>query len=75
MSREITSCVGTSSTTVRRSTRTTCWMAGITNTSPGPATFEKRPRVNTMPRSYSRKIHIAEKSSAASRTRATAPMP
>src|SRR5512135_2479737 len=59
LSREITSWVGTSSTTVRRSTRTACWMIGTMMTSPGPLTCQKRPSVNTTPRSYSRKMRMA----------------
>ena len=46
----------TSITTMRRSTRTICWMTGIRITRPGPLTFQKRPSLNTTPRSYSRRI-------------------
>src|SRR5258706_1679284 len=61
LSCEITSCGGTSSTRVRRSTRTICWTNGMSRIRPGPFTPVKRPRVKTTPRSYSRKILTALK--------------
>src|SRR5690606_31825939 len=63
LSREITSCVGTSITIVRRSTRTICWIPGTTMTMPGPLTFQNRPSRKITPRSYSRRILIALKRS------------
>ena len=59
LSREITSCGGTSMVTMRRSTRTIFWMPGMRSTSPGPFTFQKRPSWNTTARSYSRRMRIA----------------
>src|SRR6056297_1611953 len=56
LSKEITSWVGTSMTMTRRSTRTICWMNGITMISPGPLTLSNRPSVKITPRSYSRRI-------------------
>ena len=56
LSREITSWLGTSITTMRRSMRTICWMPGIRITRPGPLTRQKRPSWNTTPRSYSRRM-------------------
>ncbi|MNC94481.1 hypothetical protein D3C83_113460 [compost metagenome] len=38
LSRVITSCGGTSNTTMRRSTRTICWTPGTMMISPGPIT-------------------------------------
>src|SRR5574340_1497745 len=67
LSREITSWLGTSNTTVRRSTRTICWMPGMMITSPGPFTFQKRPSMNTTPRSYSRRMRMLATSSAMTR--------
>src|SRR5512139_283071 len=64
LSCEITSWLGTSNTTVRRSTRTICWIPGMMITSPGPFTFQKRPSMNTTPRSYSRRMRRLEASSA-----------
>ena len=67
LSRVITSCAGTSITTVRRSTRTICWMPGIRMTKPGPLTFQKRPSWNTTPRWYSRRMRTEAITSMASR--------
>ena len=67
LSCEITSCGGTSITTVRRSTRTICWMAGTMMTSPGPFTRQKRPSRNTTPRSYSRSTRNDEMISSTAR--------
>ena len=64
----MTSCLGTSSTMVRRSTRDICWMIGITITRPGPFTPVNRPSVKTTPRSYSLRILIALTSSAMTKT-------
>ena len=61
LSREITSCEGTSMVTTRRSTLTICWMPGMTITRPGPLTFQNRPSRKMTPRSYSRRILIEEK--------------
>src|SRR5688572_1871966 len=58
LSREITSCLGTSSTIVRRSTRTIFWITGQTMMRPGPLTPSKRPRKKMTPRSYSRRTLI-----------------
>src|SRR5256885_11422158 len=69
LSREMTSCGGTSKTRVRRSTRTICWIGGTTKIKPGPFTPPKRPRKNTTPRSYSRRILIDEMARSASRTK------
>ena len=55
LSRVITSCGGTSMTTVRRSMRTICCTAGMSRKKPGPLTFQKRPSMNTTARSYSRR--------------------
>ena len=60
LSREITSWLGTSSTTMRRSTRTICCTPGISTTSPGPLTRQKRPSVKTTARSYSRRMRKAD---------------
>src|SRR4051812_34714490 len=70
LSREITSCGGTSNTRVLKSTRTICWIGGTTKISPGPFTLSKRPRKNTTPRSYSRRILIDAIASSTSRTTA-----
>jgi hypothetical protein len=59
LSREITSWLGTSMTMVRRLTFTICCTIGMSRIRPGPFTPEKRPRVKTTPRSYSRRILIA----------------
>ncbi|MCY1212827.1 hypothetical protein D9M72_245760 [compost metagenome] len=67
LSREITSCGGTSITTVRRSTLTICCTAGISSTRPGPLTRQKRPSMNTTPRSYSRSTRNEVITSSASR--------
>src|SRR6185437_6561624 len=67
LSREITSWLGTSSTTVRSSTRTICWMPGIRTTRPGPLTFQKRPSWNTTPRWYSRSTRSDDVASSTSR--------
>src|SRR3972149_8807396 len=56
MSREITSCGGTSITMMRRSTFTIACTPGMMMIRPGPLTFQKRPSMNTTPRSYSRRI-------------------
>src|ERR671910_371461 len=56
LSREITSWLGTSITTIRRSTRCICCTSGTRMISPGPRTPEKRPSVNTTPRPYSRRL-------------------
>ena len=53
LSREITSCLGTCSTTVRSSSLRICWITGSTSRTPGPLTPVKRPSVNITPRSYS----------------------
>ena len=45
LSRVITSWVGTSSTTMRRSTRTICWMPGMRITRPGPLTLPEAPEL------------------------------
>src|SRR3954468_17039087 len=66
LSRVMTSCGGTSKTRVRRSTRTICWIGGTTKIRPGPFTLSKRPRKNTTPRSYSRRILIDEMASSRS---------
>src|SRR5579872_932663 len=58
LSREIRSWLGTSMTTVRKSTRTICWKNGTSRIKPGPLTLEKRPSVNMTARSYSRMILI-----------------
>src|SRR3954451_12130399 len=68
LSREITSCGGTSNTRVLKSTRTICWIGGTTKISPGPFTPPKRPRKNTTPRSYSRRILIDEMARSTSST-------
>src|SRR3990170_1673905 len=69
LSREITSCGGTSITTMRRSTRTICITPGITMIRPGPLTFQKRPSRNTTPRSYSRRMRNEEKISSTTMSR------
>ena len=56
LSREITSWLGTSSTTVRRSTRTICWMHRDQQHQARPLDRQKRPSWNTTPRSYSRRM-------------------
>ena len=43
LSRVITSCGGTSMTTVRRSMRTICCTTGMSRKKPGPLTFQNRP--------------------------------
>src|SRR3989344_1280610 len=63
LSRDITSCGGTSITMMRRSTFTICWASGITTMMPGPFTFQKRPKRKTTPRSYSRRTRNDEKTS------------
>src|SRR5207248_1105510 len=68
LSREMTSCGGTSNTRVLRSTRTICWIGGTTKIKPGPFTPPKRPRKKTTPRSYSRRILIDEMARSTSRT-------
>src|SRR3954465_5529099 len=68
LSREITSCGGTSNTRVLKSTRTICWIGGTTKISPGPFTPPKRPGKKNTPRSYSRRILIDEMARSASRT-------
>src|SRR5258706_9974586 len=68
LSREITSCGGTSNTTVRSSTFTICCTTGKITTSPGPFTFQKRPSMNTTPRSYSRRMRNDERNSIAMTT-------
>ena len=73
LSRVITSCGGTSNTTVRRSTLTICWITGHTTISPGPFTIQKRPSWNTTPRSYSRRILSAHASSTMTRSRKPRP--
>src|SRR5665647_475349 len=42
-------------------------------TSPGPFTFQKRPKVKTTPRSYSRKMRIAEVKNTTTRKIITSP--
>src|SRR5512143_33747 len=74
LSCEITSWLGTSNTTVRRSTRTICWMPGMMSTSPGPFTFQKRPSMNTTPRSYSRRMRRLDASSTTTRNRMVIPL-
>src|SRR5918912_4503130 len=69
LSREITSCGGTSNTRVLRSTRTICWIGGTTKIRPGPFTLSKRPRKKTTARSYSRRILIDEMARSATSTR------
>src|ERR687895_1705767 len=55
----ITSCGGTLSVTVRRSTRTILSMIGIRRKRPGPFGGDRRrPRRKMTPRSYSRAIRI-----------------
>jgi hypothetical protein len=60
LSREITSCGGTTCTITLRSTFTICCTTGIRMMNPGPFTPVKRPSVNTTPRSYSRRMRTAE---------------
>ncbi len=72
LSREITSWLGTSITTMRRSMRTICWMPGISTTRPGPLTFQKRPSWNTTPRWYSRRMRNELTAMNATRINATA---
>ncbi len=50
----MSSCGGTVSVTVRRSTRTIRSTQGTSRTTPGPLTGNSRPRRNTTARSYSR---------------------
>ena len=64
LSREMTSWLGTSRTTTRRSTLTICWIPRTTSTSPGPLTFQNRPSMKTTPRSYSRKTRRHERTNA-----------
>src|SRR3546814_9992824 len=59
LSREMTSWLGTSMVTTRKSTRTICCTTGTTKIRPGPLTFVNLPRVNMTPRWYSRNILIA----------------
>ncbi len=59
LSREMTSWLGTSMVTTRRSTRTICCTTGITKIRPGPFTLENRPNVKMTPRWYSRNTLIA----------------
>src|SRR3972149_2023677 len=63
LSREITSCGGTSITMMRRSTFTIACTPGMMTIRPGPLTFQKRPSMNTTPRSYSRRIRNDAKTS------------
>ena len=56
LSRVMTSCGGTFSVTVRRSTRTIWSTIGIRNRRPGPLRAISRPSRKTTPRSYSRRI-------------------
>src|SRR3989338_2678103 len=63
LSREITSCGGTSITMMRRSTFTISCTPGMMTIRPGPLTFQKRPSMKTTPRSYSRRIRNAENTS------------
>ena len=65
----ITSCGGTLSVTVRRSTRTIWSTIGIRKRRPGPLSAISRPSRKTTPRSYSRRIRIAD--AAISRTSTT----
>src|SRR5580658_4300852 len=58
LSREMTSCFGTLSTTVRSSSFFICWIAGKTSRTPGPLTPVNRPSVNITPRSYSLRMRI-----------------
>src|SRR5690625_3126410 len=64
----MTSWVGTSSTTTRKSTLTTCWITGMTRIRPGPLTLSKRPSVKMTPRSYSRRIFMVLNSRASKNT-------
>jgi hypothetical protein len=65
----ITSCGGTFSVTVRRSTRTILSMIGISRKRPGPFGGDfSRPRRKMTPRSYSRATRIADESRINSRT-------
>src|SRR5216683_6898206 len=75
LSREITSWLGTSSTTMRRSTRTICWTNGTSSTRPGPLVPVYRPSVKTTARSYSRRILIAEATMIKTKTTTMAAMP
>src|ERR1700730_9025301 len=72
LSREITSCLGTSSTITRRSTLRICCTIGATRTRPGPLMPVKRPRVNITPRSYSFNTLTVVKNNAAAKTITTA---
>ena len=55
-----TACGGTTCTITLRSTFTICCTTGMMMMRPGPLTPEKRPSVNTTPRSYSRRMRMAE---------------
>src|SRR5580693_10027019 len=68
LSREITSCGGTSSTITRRSTRTICWMNGTRRKRPGPLVPVKRPSVKTTPRSYSRRMRMEDQRKISAKT-------
>jgi hypothetical protein len=68
LSREMTSWLGTSRTSVRRSTRTIFWTKGIRTMRPGPLTPVKRPSVKITPRWYSRRILIATARNTMTRT-------
>ncbi len=67
LSRVMTSCGGTSSTTVRRSTLTICCTIGMRKKRPGPFTFQKRPSWNTTARWYSRSTRIEKRRSRTAR--------
>ncbi len=74
LSREMTSCVGTSSTTTRRSTLTMRCTSGMRMMRPGPFTPVKRPNVKITPRSYSLRILKICVAATASRTTTKAMM-
>jgi hypothetical protein len=71
LSREITSCGGTSITVMRRSTRNMRWISGTSSTRPGPLVPVNRPSVSTTPRSYSGNTLTEENSRNAASTTST----
>jgi hypothetical protein len=60
LSREITSCAGTSITTTPQAHLDHLLDARDEDDEPGPLTFQKRPSWNTTPRSYSRRMRSDE---------------
>ena len=72
LSRVITSCGGTFSVTVRRSTLTIRSMSGISTISPGPFCAISRPSRKMTPRSYSRRILIEAASKISAKIRSSA---